>query len=298
LKSEVYRFAVGTFNCTAVSDGTLTYSPPTFPPPATFLFANAPGEDLEHALREHDIQSEQWVEWVSPYICLLVDTGKHRVLVDTGADALGPNTGRLLENLKEEGIAPGDIDTVVLTHGHPDHIGGNTDLEGQVAFSNARFVMWKDEWAFWISERAELELDEHVKEPLLTFSRKNLPPIQGRVDLVDGEMEIVPGIYAVAARGHTPGHMGLTVSSEGEQLVCVSDALLHPIHVEHPDWYSAVDLNPEQAVATRHRLLNYAATEKALVLAFHFPFPGLGYVVQKKETWRWQPIERKDWDVT
>jgi glyoxylase-like metal-dependent hydrolase (beta-lactamase superfamily II) len=154
--------------------------------------------------------------------------------------------------------------------------------------------MWKDEWGFWTSERAERELDEHVKELLLTFARKNLPPIEGRVDLVDGEIEIVPGIYAVAAQGHTPGHMALTVSSEGEQLLCISDALLHPIHVEHPDWYSAVDLNPEQAVRTRRRLLNHAATEKAVVLAFHFPFPGLGHVVQKREAWQWQPIEPKD----
>jgi glyoxylase-like metal-dependent hydrolase (beta-lactamase superfamily II) len=292
MNTEIYRFKVGNFECMAVSDGTHTYTPPTFPPPATFLFANAPRELLEQVLREHNLQPEQWVEWTSPYICVVVNTGEHRVLVDTGADGLSPNTGKLLQNLQAEGIAPEDIDTVILTHGHPDHIGGNTDAEGKPAFPNARYVMWKDEWDFWTSEQAEQKLDEHVKEVLLKFARKNLPPIQGQLDLVDHETEIVPGMRAVAAPGHTPGHMALTISSGSEQLLHISDAALHPIHLEHPEWYAAVvDFAPEQVVATRRRLLNRAVAEKALVLAFHFPFPGLGHVVQKGEGWQWQPIE-------
>jgi len=286
-----FPFKIGKLECMAVSDGTHIYTPPTFPPPATFLFANAPRERLEQALREHNLKPEQWVEWISPYICVVVNTGEHRVLVDTGADGLGPNTGKLLQNLKAEGIAPEDIDTVILTHGHPDHIGGNTDSEGKPVFCNARYVMWQNEWDFWTSEQAELKLDEHVREVLLKFARKNLPPIQGQLDLVDHETEIVPGIQAIAAPGHTPGHMALAISSGAEQLLCISDAALHPIHLEQPEWYAAVDFAPEQVVATRRRLLNRAAAEKALVLAFHFPFPGLGHVVQKGETWRWRPIE-------
>jgi len=289
MSNESFPFKIGNFECMAVSDGTLTYTPP-----ATFLFVNAPRERLEQALREHNLQPEQWLEWTSPYICLVVNTGEHRVLVDTGADGLGPNTGKLLQNLQAEGIAPEDIDTVILTHGHPDHIGGNTDAEGKPAFPNARFVMWKDEWDFWTSERAELELDEHVREVLLKFARKSLPPIQSQLDLIDHETEIVPGIKAVAAPGHTPGHMALAIASGGEQLLYISDAVLHPIHLEQPEWYAAVDFAPEQVVATRHRLLNRAAGEKALVLAFHFPFPGLGHIVQKEEAWQWQPIEMTD----
>ena len=92
MSTEVYHFKVGAFECMAVSDGTLTYTPPTFPPPATLLFSNAPRGDLEHTLRQHNIQPEHWAEWISQYICLLVNTGEHRVLVDTGADGLDPNT--------------------------------------------------------------------------------------------------------------------------------------------------------------------------------------------------------------
>jgi glyoxylase-like metal-dependent hydrolase (beta-lactamase superfamily II) len=215
------------------------------------------------------------------------------VLVDTGADGLDANTGRLLRNLQAEGIAPGDIDTVILTHGHPDHIGGNTDAEGKPAFSKARYVMWKDEWDFWTSEKANLKLGEHGKEVLLQFARTNLPPIQGQLDLIDHETEIVPGIRVVAAPGHTPGHMAVAIFSRGEQLLCISDAVLHPIHLEQPEWHAATDFAPDQVTATRRRLLHTAAAENALVLAFHFPFPGLGHIVHGEKGWQWQPVEAR-----
>jgi len=288
MRNESFSFQVGTFECIVVCDGTFAY-----PNPAKLFFVNAPKEHLEQVLRQHNLDPEQWKEYISPYPSLVINTGQHQVLVDTGAGDLEPTTGKLIPNLQTEGIVPNDIDTVILTHAHPDHIGGNINKEGKPAFPNARYIMWKDEWDFWTSRSSleELDVDEHIKDTLITVARKNLPPIQDQLDLVDREMEIVPGIRAVAAPGHTPGHMAVAIVSDSEQLLYISDAAIHPIHLEQPDWYAAVDFAPEQAVTTRRRLLHRATAEKTLVLAFHFPFPGLGYVIQKGKGWRWQPIE-------
>jgi glyoxylase-like metal-dependent hydrolase (beta-lactamase superfamily II) len=289
--SSCYSFKVGDFECMAISDGSYVYAPPDFPPPAMFLFYKAPVKSLELAMRKHNLPAP-WTEWTSPYICLVVNTGKNIVLVDTGAGNLAPTTGKLLENLRAGGIMPGDIDTVIITHGHPDHLGGNTDKEGKPAFANARHVMWKDEWDFWTTQRAEKALEEHSREILIQYARRNLTPVQSQLDLVDREAEIIPGISAVAAPGHTPGMMALAISSKNERLLCVSDAVLHPIHLEQPDWCCALDVVPESVGMTRHKLLDRAAAEKALVIAFHFPFPGLGRIIRKGKSWRWQPEEK------
>ena len=291
MSNENFPFQLGTFECIVVSDGTHTYLHPV----QIFVSVNAPKEHLEPVLREHNLDLERWEQYISPYPSLVINTSQHLVLVDTGAGGLEPTTGKLIPNLQAEGIKPDDIDTVILTHGHPDHIGGNTDSKGRPAFPNARYIMWKDEWDFWTSEPnlAELDIPKHIKELLITVAHNNLLPIQHQLDLVDHETEIVHGIRAIAAPGHTPGHMAVAIASDNEQLLYISDVVLHQIHLEQPDWYTAVDFAPEQVVTSRHRLLNWAATKKVLVHAFHFPFPGLGYVIMKGEAWQWQPIETR-----
>ncbi len=286
MNNEVYHFKVGDFECMVISDGVFRYEPPLIKPPATILFANAPKGLLEQVLKEHHIQPEQWLAFNDPFICVMINTGSHKVLVDTGSGSFTPNTGRLQQNLQTVGIENSDIDTVILTHGHEDHVGGNTNAQSKQAFPKARYVIWKEEWAFWTSEKSE----KLYENPELAFIRKNLLPIQYQVDLVDHEAEIVPGVRVVPAPGHTPGHMVVDIFSNGEQLLCVSDAFIHPIHIEHPEWHTTFDMAPEQLITTRNLILNKAANEKTLMIASHFPFPGLGYAIQRGVGWKWQPI--------
>jgi glyoxylase-like metal-dependent hydrolase (beta-lactamase superfamily II) len=283
-----FRFQVGKLECFTILDGTFTYTHP-----AQLFFANAPQDRLVQVLQEHNITIETWDGYVSPYPSLVIDTGKHRLLVDTGAGDLAPTTGHLVPNLQKEGIKSSDIDIVVLTHGHPDHIGGIVDGEGKLTFPNARYIMCKDEWEFWASEPelTEWPMTKQIKQLIRACARSNLPPIQNQLDVIGNEEEILPGIRVISSPGHTPGHISLSISSEDERLFCTSDTLIHPIHIEQIDWFTAFDLAPEQALASRRRLLEKAATEKALIFSFHFPLPGLGHIIQKGDKFQWQDIK-------
>jgi glyoxylase-like metal-dependent hydrolase (beta-lactamase superfamily II) len=143
-------------------------------------------------------------------------------------------------------------------------------------------VMSRDEWDFWTSkpDLSSLKCDDHLKQLLLQYAADMLPPIRHHLDFVADEAEVVPGVRALAAPGHTPGHMAVQVSSQGETLIDAVDAILHPILIERLDWYSVVDLLPERELASRRRLLELAVEIKAAVMAFHFPFPGLGRVTR------------------
>jgi len=239
---------------------------------------------------------------MTPYTCLFIDTGEHRVMVDTGAGELGAHaadvfpgldhstsvTGLLPENLRAAGIKPQEIDTVIITHAHPDHVGGTLNETGELVFSNAHYFISEVEWDFWTSDAAT------TKAPavMVDTARRNLDSLKERLTFIEDSSEVVPGVHVIATFGHTPGHMALSVASGGEQLVHVSDAVLYPLHLEHPEWTPVFDILPGQASASKRRIFNLAAQEDALVFAHHFPpFPNLGYVRKQEQGWRWQPID-------
>ena len=276
MNSVPWRFRVGNFRCIAIRDGGHLGS-------ADFLFCNAPQQEVAQALRSHGLEADQLR---SSWTCLLVDTGEKTLLVDTGIGSGVSDGGTLVSQLAQEGYAAENIDLVFLTHGHPDHIGGCTDDNGMLVFSQARYLMGKTEYEFWTSNENLSTLSEGMRR----FAQKNLPAIQERVQLVEGDEEVLPGIQVIEAFGHTPGHMGLEMQSQGEILLHLADAALHELHVEHPEWYSPVDMQPEQMVATRHKLLKRAATSGAQVLCYHFDFPSMGYVLPAGDTWSWRSI--------
>ena len=127
---------------------------------------------------------------------------------------------------------------------------------------------------------------------MLESARRNLDPLKERMTFVGKASEIVPGVRAIATFGHTPGHIALSIASGGMQLLHVSDAVLYPLHLEHPEWTPVFDMLPEQASASKRRIFDLAVEEDALVFAHHFPpFPNLGHVLKEEQGWQWQPIE-------
>ena len=280
-----FRFAVGELTITAVSDGISAF-------PAPMVFGNAPADERDRALQESGLPAG---DVRSSLTSLVIDSGRRRVLVDTGIGPYTPDTGKLLIQLRESGFEPESIDTVILTHGHPDHIGGTVDAEGRVAFPNAEYVMHAGEWAFWTdeavldkAERGELhglgDMDRFMGE----WARTYLPPIRDRLRLVDGRdgEEIVPGIFALPAPGHTPHHMGLVLASGDQRLFSPTDVAINPLH---PRWHPAFDYDPQQALETKRRLYDRLADDHERVFVYHFPFPGLGYVEHFGDGWRWTP---------
>jgi glyoxylase-like metal-dependent hydrolase (beta-lactamase superfamily II) len=281
--ADTFHFQIGRFSCLAIRDATLSY-------PIRLFLLNLPPERYEPWLATRGASLDTFEP---PYISLLIDTGRERVLVDTGVgEEFPPARGQLLQHLRAHGIDPGDIDVVVLSHAHADHVGGNLDAHGRPAFPRARYVIGREEWTYWMSNPtlAELPVDEAVRRSLAASAYRNLAGVRVRLDLVSSGDHIVPGITARDAVGHSPGQLALEIASADERLLFVADAVIHPISLEYPDTRAMGDHLPEPMVATRMRLLREAAETRCLVAVSHFPFPGLGRVLANGDRWAWQPI--------
>jgi len=277
-----HRFQVGSIACTVLSDGYYSY-------PTSWFFPNADPAHLTSALASHHLPPDAIL---SPYTCLLIETGRHTVLVDTGAGEYSRSSGAIQSRLEIAGVRPRDVDTVILTHAHPDHIGGAIDPCGRPAFPNARCVLSEIEWEFWTGARTDLralQVPETAKDSLHSMARRCLGALRHHIEPLERETEIVPGVVAIPAPGHTPGHLAILVTSDGQQLLNLGDAAVHPLHLEQPDWQNGFDLAADRALVTRRSLMERAIAGDMHLMAFHFPFPSVGRVAPRNGGWHWTP---------
>lgn len=266
------RFNIGTFEVTVFQDAVFPFDPAIFA-------ANATPEELAALIAANNYPEGTINATVN---IILVNTGDSLILLDTGNGAA--NGGRLLATMELLGVAPADINAVVLSHFHPDHIGGAV-TDGAATFPNATYYFPQAEWDFIQNPPAEAA----------DFVNGALASIQPIVDAGNmlyyaAEGEILPGIVAVAAPGHTPGHSALQIVSEGAQLLNVVDAALNNlVSLARTDWYAGFDSIPDLASETRRALLTRAAEEGLQIFGYHFPFPGVGYVVADGDGFRFVP---------
>ena len=269
----VYRYRVGDYEVTALTDGVARRSID-----ASFV-RNAPLADVKAALDDAFIDRDKLP---ITFTTLVVNTGSRLILIDAGTGGrMAPTAGQLYENMSAAGIDPKAIDTVLISHFHPDHIGGVRLKEGDLAFPNAEVVVPEAEWAFWMDEGAMSRSPDGMKGAFKTV-RTVFEPMIKDVRRFKGEAELAPGLTPIAAPGHTPGHTAFRLSSAGKELLIWSDTTNHPaLFVRNPGWHAVFDMDPDLAEQTRRRMLDMAASDRLLTAGYHFPFPAVGHIAQR-----------------
>src|SRR6202790_5611575 len=280
-----YRFKLGTIEITVVSDGTLAF-------PAETLWGDR-AEDARGLLTS----TFQTPRPVGLQInTILVDTGEKLVLIDAGCgvDKFQKTAGGLLGNLAAAGYAPSDIDMILLTHAHFDHLWGISDHENSsLLFPSAEFVASETEVKFWSDPELVGKLSP-VQKPLVT--QANLKLASPRMRLIKAGAEVAPGVTTFDTAGHTPGHMSVHISSGREEMLLTGDVVVDTaIGFQHPEWAFGFDLDVPLATKARMAFLDRAAADKTLVGSYHLPFPGFGHVVREGSAYRWLPA---DWQWT
>lgn len=278
-----YAFHIGAVCCTVLSDGYFAF-------PTPWVFPNAEPERLAEAL---DRRRQPHHAVLCPYTCLLIETGRHVAIVDTGAGQTTGATGAIVARLEVAGIRPRDVDTVILTHAHPDHIGGAVGAGGRPVFPNARHILGEAEAEFWTGPHPDLgslRVPADVKVTLARSARRSIDALRFQIETIDGEREVLPGVRVVPAPGHTPGHLAVLIASENDRLLALGDAAVSPLHLEFQEWENGFDVSAATACETRHLLLERAASERMRVMAFHFPYPSVGQITPRSGAgWNWTP---------
>ncbi|MBV9556803.1 MAG: MBL fold metallo-hydrolase [Pseudolabrys sp.] len=283
----VYRLKLGNYQVTALYDG---------------LWPVKLDDDFIRNASRSQVDKALTAAFLAPgilpisFTALLVNTGSKLILIDTGtAGQITDSAGTLPANLALAGVSPKEIDTIVISHFHPDHINGIKTKDGAKVFPNAEIMVPEPEWQFWMND-ANLNAATGTVRKYFLNARRIFRDLVKDVHRFTPGAEVAPGITSLAAYGHTPGHCAFTVSSGQASMLVLSDSARDPaLFVRHPDWQPSFDMDGGIAVETRRALLDRAAADRLLVHGYHFPFPACGHIAKVKRDFelvpvQWQPL--------
>ncbi|MGW7686616.1 MBL fold metallo-hydrolase [Kribbella sp. NPDC054772] len=282
-----FQFSVGQLDCVVVSDG---QPAPPFEPPLEQFFtpdSGVPSADLDRAAARADRST-----LTCGYNCLFIGTPDGMAVVDTGLGAsflgygeyIEPLVGQLEGSMPGAGLSRSNLAAVVFTHLHQDHSRGAI-WSGDLRFPPATAFAHASEVAFWSGP-----VDLPSAQPHLEAARETIRLFGEKLRPFEHGAELLPGVHALAAPGHTPGHTALLLQSRGERLLCIGDTFYDPLQLSNPTWSTPWDLDQSASVATRRDLLERASDENLLVHAYHLPFPGLGHIRRDGAAFSWHPV--------
>lgn len=278
-----FRLAVGDYEVTALFDGYNDLAPS--------LLKGMKPEQIRALLARHSIETPG-VQ--TAFNAFLINTGSHLILVDTGAgQCIGETAGMLSQNIKAAGYQPDQVDTILLTHLHLDHVCGLVDAQKQPVFANATVFAAKPEADYWLDPTAIARVPEQAKAYFKIAQDSTAPYVaSGRFKTFKPGDSPVAGVSTALEAGHTPGSTTYQFSSKGQSIVFIGD-LVHDLAVQfdHPEVSIAFDENSKNAIASRDRVFSQAAREKIWVAAAHLPFPGTGHIVAIDKHFQWVPVE-------
>jgi len=274
-----FRLMLGDFEITALSDGTV--------PLAVDQLLQQPAAKTKAAVAKAHLT----LPTETSVNAFLINTGSKLVLVDAGSGNLfGPTLGKLLDNLRAAGYTPDQVDNIVITHLHPDHIGG-VAVQGAMAFPNATLHADKLDADFWLS-KARMEAAPAESKGFYQGAQAAVEAYRaaGKFKPFEADGEIVPGVRSMATHGHTEGHTVYVVESKGQKLMLIGD-LIHvgAVQLDHPEVTIKFDTDQRRAAKARAQVFAQAAKEGAWVGAAHLQFPGLGHLQAVGKGYRWIP---------
>jgi len=283
---------IGDARVTALDDGMLDVPIAAYQSAADSIDVEAVGRGT---LADHGVHVDESANFAIPGCAFLICVQGTNILIDTGAGGKIPpakGNGFVVESLATAELMPLDIDLVLMTHLHPDHVGGLVTDSGGRQFGNAQLMVNDAEWDYWHSDHERAQVPDFVQDVFDGAREATAPYDSYDLQLFPGHQhELVAGIVAIPLPGHTPGHTGYLISSQDEKLLIWGD-IIHSEYLEftHPDWSMVFDVDPAQAIQTRRDTMAWAAEERFLVAGMHLGAPAIGTVTFMDDAFAFVPL--------